>query len=58
DKIESLALPRIATGVGGLDWDDVLPVVQETLGSLDIPIYLYTRYEKGVAAKEPKAVKS
>ena len=53
EEIQSLALPRLATGVGGLDWEDVRPLVQETLGSLDIPVYVYTRYEKGVEAKEP-----
>ncbi len=58
EGIESIALPRLATGVGGLDWDEVRPVIKETLGALKIPVYVYTRFEKGVAADEPKAVKS
>lgn len=53
DGIESLALPKLATGVGGLDWDDVGPVVRETLGGIGIPVFVYTEYEKGVAATEP-----
>lgn len=53
EGIESLAIPRIATGVGGLGWDQVRPLVDETLGALDMPVYVYTRYEKGVTAKEP-----
>lgn len=53
EGIQSLAIPRLATGVGGLGWDQVRPLVDETLGPLDIPIYVYTRYEKGVTAEEP-----
>ncbi len=48
----SLALPRLATGVGGLDWAEVQTLIENHLGDLDIPIYLYTAYEAGVAAKE------
>lgn len=51
----SLALPRLATGVGGLDWDDVRPLVQRHLGDLGIPVYLYSQYHAGVAAEEPAA---
>lgn len=49
----SLALPRLATGVGGLAWEDVKPLIHNHLGDLAIPIVIYTRYEKGVAAAEP-----
>ena len=51
-EIKSLALPRLATGVGGLDWADVRPLIQSHLGSLKIPVFVYTHYEKGVAATE------
>lgn len=50
---ESVALPRIATGVGGLTWDDVKPLIDHHLGDLKTPIYVYTVYEKGVEAEEP-----
>lgn len=53
DGIESLALPRLATGVGGLDWDDVRPLVNEHLGDLGIPVYVYTTFHKGEQADEP-----
>lgn len=53
EKITSLALPRLATGVGGLEWAEVLPLIRSHLGELPIPIYLYTQYRKGVAAEEP-----
>lgn len=50
--IESLALTRLATGVGGLEWDQVEPLIQQHLGNLQIPVYIYTQYQKGVKAKE------
>jgi O-acetyl-ADP-ribose deacetylase (regulator of RNase III) len=52
-KVQSLALPRLATGLGGLDWKDVFPIVKSQLGELDIPIFVYSKYEPGVAAVEP-----
>lgn len=52
EKISSLALPRLATGVGGLEWDQVEPLLQQHLGSLQIPIYVYTTYQRGVKAAE------
>jgi O-acetyl-ADP-ribose deacetylase (regulator of RNase III) len=55
EKIASLALPRLATGVGGLDWKDVSPLVARHLGDLTIPVYVYATYRKGVSAEEPAA---
>jgi len=52
-KISSLALPRLATGVGGLSWDDVRPVVYEHLADAGIPVYVYTTFHADVAADEP-----
>ncbi|XOV87758.1 MAG: macro domain-containing protein [Pseudomonadota bacterium] len=48
----SLALPKLATGVGGLNWDEVKPVIEDRLAELDIPVYLYVEYHAGQAAKE------
>lgn len=53
EKISSLALPRLATGVGGLAWSEVQPLLEKHLGALKIPVIVYTRYEHGLAAKEP-----
>ncbi len=50
--IKSLALPRLATGVGALDWEDVRPIVYKRLGELDIPVYIYTTYVAGQQASE------
>jgi O-acetyl-ADP-ribose deacetylase (regulator of RNase III) len=49
----SIALPRLATGVGGLNWEDVRPIVENRLGGLDIPIYVYVDYHADQQAKEP-----
>ena len=51
-QVSSLALPRVATGVGGLSWDDVKPLIEQTLGDMGIPIYVYSTFKKGVAAAE------
>lgn len=53
EGIASLAMPKLATGVGGLDWESVRPLIAQHLGDLGIPIYLYTTYRKGKAAVEP-----
>jgi O-acetyl-ADP-ribose deacetylase (regulator of RNase III) len=50
--ITSLALPRLATGVGGLAWEVVFPLIQKHLGDSPVPVFVYTRYEKDVAATE------
>ena len=52
EGVRSLGLPRLATGVGGLRWEDVRPLIVKHLGELDIPIYVYTVFHKGVKAKE------
>jgi O-acetyl-ADP-ribose deacetylase (regulator of RNase III) len=53
EKFTSVALPRLATGVGGLEWSDVQPQIKRHLGELKIPVVIYTVYHKGVAAREP-----
>lgn len=55
EKIGSVALPRLATGVGGLDWAHVEPLIRAQLGTLKANVLLYTKYTAGVAAKEPQA---
>lgn len=52
EHLVSIALPRLACGVGGLDWDEVLPLIEKQLGDLAIPIYIYSTYHKGVKAVE------
>ncbi len=52
ERITSLAIPALATGVGGLRWADVKPLIEQHLGDLAIPIYVYSTYHAGVHAKE------
>lgn len=53
ENFASVALPRLATGVGGLEWNEVAPVVRQHLGDLKIPIIIYTTYHAGQQAVEP-----
>jgi O-acetyl-ADP-ribose deacetylase (regulator of RNase III) len=53
ERFESLALPRLATGVGRLDWNDVRPLLERHLGDIGIPVYVYAKYEPGIQASEP-----
>lgn len=52
----SIALPRLATGVGGLDWADVKPLVEHHLGDLEAAVYVYETYVPGQQAEEPGLV--
>jgi O-acetyl-ADP-ribose deacetylase (regulator of RNase III) len=52
EDLKSIALPRLATGVGGLDWKDVRPLIEQHLGELKIPIYLYAVYHPGQKGAE------
>ena len=47
EGITSVALPRLATGVGGLEWSEVKPLIEKHLGDLGIPVIVYETYEKG-----------
>lgn len=54
EGLTSLALPKLATGVGGLSWDDVFPLIKKHLGDMGIPVYIYTKYVKDEQATEEK----
>lgn len=58
EQFTSVALQKLATGVGGLEWQLVLPLIQAQLGELKIPLLVYTDYRPGVATKEPLAAKT
>ena len=53
EGIASVALPRLATGVGKLAWEEVMPLIDKHLGNLAIPVFVYTTYKPGVQAVEP-----
>ncbi|HAD13993.1 MAG TPA: Appr-1-p processing protein [Saprospirales bacterium] len=52
EGLQSVALPRVATGVGGLKWDDVKPLIYSNLEDVNAHIYVYATYVKGQAAEE------
>lgn len=53
ENIPSIALPKIATGVGGLEWNDVYPLIEKHLGSLkNSKVFIYSQYQKGLEAVE------
>ena len=58
EGITSIALPRVATGVGGLEWKAVKPLIETHLGGLPVCVYVYETYQPGISADEPGAVRS
>lgn len=53
EHITSVALPRLATGVGGLDWTEVRPLIDKQLGDVAAEIYVY-RERPPAKAAEPR----
>lgn len=51
-EIKSIALPKLATGVGGLEWAQVFQQIKSHLECLKIPVFIYTQYQAGVQATE------
>jgi len=54
EALSSVALPRLATGVGGLEWDDVHPLIMDQLADTNADIFVYRQYVPGKKAAEPK----
>jgi O-acetyl-ADP-ribose deacetylase (regulator of RNase III) len=54
EKFTSIALPKVATGVGGLEWKDVEPLIHEQMSGLSIPVYVYNDFHAGKQGSEPK----
>ena len=53
EGLASVALTRLATGVGGLEWKEVQPLINNQLSDIDADIYLYRKYIPGKKANEP-----
>ncbi len=58
EGLTSIALPKLATGVGGLEWSEVEPLIEKYLGDLKIPVILYETFEKDIKAPERLPKKS
>jgi O-acetyl-ADP-ribose deacetylase (regulator of RNase III) len=52
-EIKSIALPRLATGQGHLEWSEVLSLIRSNLGDLKIPVFVYSHYVQDLQAIEP-----
>ncbi len=48
----SVALPRLATGYGKMNWEEVRPLIEQHLGGLGIPIVIYSEFHAGKQAHE------
>ena len=42
--IQSLAIPPLGCGNGGLNWNDVKPLIEKYLGPVSCDIYVYEKY--------------
>jgi O-acetyl-ADP-ribose deacetylase (regulator of RNase III) len=51
-NLQSLAMPKIGTDVGDFDWREVKPLIERHLAPLEIPVYLYTIFNKNIAGVE------
>ena len=52
EKHPTLALSRLATGVGGLDRPSVKQIIEKEFKASDLRVYVYSTYRPGVAAVE------
>ncbi|MBZ5590473.1 MAG: NADAR domain-containing protein [Acidobacteriia bacterium] len=46
-------MPRIAAGLGGLNWSEVRNLIEGILGVLPLPVVVYGEFLEGIAADEP-----
>jgi len=53
EHIKSISMPKIGTGVGGLDWHEVRGMMYSQLGELLIPLFIYVLELDGQVASEP-----
>lgn len=53
--IDSLAMPALGCGNGGLQWNDVQPLIDKYLGSIiDLDVYVYRPMQSGIQADPSK----
>lgn len=49
-EIKSVAFPKLGCGYGGLDWEEVRPLMEKYLSDLPIEIYIYLDNEQNLNA--------
>ena len=53
ERLGSIAMPKIGSGVGGIDWLEVRGMMHSQLGELLIPVFVYVTELDGMLASEP-----
>jgi O-acetyl-ADP-ribose deacetylase (regulator of RNase III) len=53
ERFNSIAIPRIGSGVGGIDWLEVRGMIASQLGELIIPLFVDVTALDGMLAREP-----
>lgn len=53
ERLSSIALPKIGSGAGGIDWLEVRGMMHSQLGELLIPLFVYVTELEGMLASEP-----
>lgn len=53
ERLTSIALPKIGSGPGGIDWLEVRGMMHSQLGELLIPLFVYITELDGMLASEP-----
>lgn len=52
ENFRTIALPKLGTGAGDLDWRDIKPLIQKHLGDLPAKVFLYTIFNPHIAGVE------
>ncbi len=52
-RFKSIAMPKVGTGHHGLDWRSVLGMMDSQLGSLTLPVFIYSVELDGQVGSEP-----
>jgi len=52
EKIKTVAITKLATGVGALAWAEVKPMIESHLKGTEATIFVYEEFHKGMKAKE------
>ena len=53
ERISSIALPKIGSGAGGIDWLEVRDMMHSQFSELLIPLFVYVTELDGMLASEP-----
>lgn len=53
ERLSSIAMPKIGSGTGGIDWLEVRGMMDSQLGELLIPLFVYVAELDGMLASEP-----